>query len=245
MNIKVAFLGGGPFGNPTKQSLENTFGLVPTSQAEIWVVASYGRILKPREFNQPKYGALVVHPSLLPRYRGATPVQATLMNGDKQTGVTIIKIDEQVDHGPIIAQQTLAVSSDERYVTLISKLGELGGKLLVKTLPKYLNGEIQPAEQNHPEATFTKKLTREDGLLDLTKPADQLERQIRAYWPWPGSFIWLADQDSNRRRLIIHQAIIKGDKLVLEIVQLEGKAPVSWQSFKNGWRGIIPAELNA
>ncbi|MBI3260767.1 methionyl-tRNA formyltransferase [Candidatus Berkelbacteria bacterium] len=238
--MKVSFLGGGPFGTPIREALQKAFGLVPSGEADIWVVASYGRILKRDEFSQPRFGTIVVHPSLLPLYRGASPIQSALRHGDTKTGVALIAMDEQVDHGPIIAQKELAVSPNDRYATLAPKLAAISGDLLVKVLPKYIAGEITPVEQDHAKATFTKKLERDDGLLDLKKPADFLERQVRAYWPWPGSFVWLTDSSGAKKRLIIHQAHVADGHLIPDLVQLEGRKPTSWSEFARGWRGSAP-----
>ena len=237
MNTKISFLGGGPFGIPIHEALKKTFGLVAPDQADIWVVASYGKILKKEQFSRPRFGTIVVHPSLLPAYRGASPIQYAILNGDSITGVTIIKMDELVDHGPIIAQKELAVSPNDRYATLVGKLAELSADILEKVLPKYIGGEIAPVEQDHKKAIFTKKLEKDDGLLDLKKPADVLDRQVRAYWPWPGSFVWVVDQNSAKKRLIVHQAHVENGKFVPDMVQLEGKVVTKFADFARGWRG--------
>ncbi len=244
MEYRVAFLGGGPFGTPIREALQKAFGLVAPEQADLWVVASYGKILKPEEFSRPRFGTIVVHPSLLPAYRGASPIQSAILNGDTKTGVALIKMDEQVDHGPMIAMQELPIAPSDRYAILVAKLAELAAKLVVKTVPRYVAGEISPVEQDHAKATFTKKLERDDGLLDPAKPAHELERQIRAYWPWPGSFVWLVDQSGAKKRLIIHQAHIDNNRLVLDLVQLEGKKPTNWTEFTRGWRGSSPFIAN-
>lgn len=237
MEYKVAFLGGGPFGTPIRAALEKAFGLVSPDEADVWVVASYGKILKKEVFSRPKFGTIVVHPSLLPAYRGASPIQNALLHGDTKTGVALIKMDDEVDHGPVIAMAELAIGSSDRYAILVAKLAELAAKLVVKTLPRYLNAEISPVVQDHSKATFTKKLQRDDGLLDTAKPAQELERQVRAYWPWPGSFVWLIDSSGAKKRLIIHQAHVDNNRLVPDLVQLEGKKPASWAEFTRGWRG--------
>lgn len=245
MNYSIAFLGGGAYGEPIRAALKKRFGLVRPEQADLWVVASYGKILKPEEFLSPRYGALVCHPSLLPQYRGASPVQAALIGGDSITGVTIIKMDERVDHGPVLAQKQMAIASDDRFATLLSKLAALSADLIVKVIPPFIRGEIAPIPQDHNKATFTSKLARQDGQLDLTKPAVDLERQVRAYWPWPGSYVSITDQRGDGKRLIVHQAHVLGVKLIPDMVQLEGKAVVTWQNFLRGWRGKLPPGLGA
>lgn len=243
MNYSIAFLGGGAYGEPIRAALKKRFGLVRPEQADLWVVASYGKILKPDEFLSPRYGALVCHPSLLPQYRGASPVQAALIGGDSMTGVTIIKMDEQVDHGPLIASQQLVIAPSERFATLISRLATLSADLVVKVIPKYISGQAKLIPQDHGKATFTSKLNRKDGELDLAKPAVDLERQVRAYWPWPGSYMWVTDQNNVRKRLIVHQAHVEAGKFIPDMVQLEGKKATSWQDFFHGWRGKVPFEI--
>lgn len=243
MEYRVAFLGGGHFGTPIRDALEKAFGLVAPDKADVWVVASYGKILKQEEFSRPKFGTIVIHPSLLPMYRGASPIQNALLNGDTKTGVALIKMDEQVDHGPVVAMQELPIGPSDRYAILVAKLAELAAKLTVKTLPRYISGEISPVAQDHAKATFTKKLERDDGMLDLKKPAHELERQVRAYWPWPGSFMWLTDPSGAKKRLIIHQAHVDNNRLVPDLVQLEGKKPTSWTEFTRGWRGSKPFDI--
>ncbi|MBI3495448.1 methionyl-tRNA formyltransferase [Candidatus Berkelbacteria bacterium] len=238
--MKIAFLGGGVYGDPIRKLLNKHFELVSPENADLLVVASYGKILKPEEYNKPKYGTVVAHPSLLPQYRGSSPVQYTLLNGDKITGVTIIQIDELVDHGAILAQKELAVAPNDRFATLIARLAELSGEMLVKLIPKIERGEVMPVEQDHSKATFTKKLTKEDGKLALTKPAAELARQVRAFWPWPGSFVWIEDQNGAKKRLLIHQVHIIDDNFIPDLVQLEGKKVMNFAEFTRGWRGKLP-----
>lgn len=157
-------------------------------EAELFVLSAYGNILSKELIELPSKGVLNVHPSLLPKYRGPAPERFALLNGEEKTGVTIILMDEQVDHGPIVTQEEFVIPQDMRHEELHAKLGEIGGELLVKTLPQWLLGKITPKEQNHDQATFTKKITKEDGRIDWNKEAAYIARQIRAFDPWPGTF---------------------------------------------------------
>ncbi len=129
-----------------------------------------------------------MHPSLLPLYRGPSPIQATILNGDVETGVTIMKMDEKMDHGPILAQQKLKIKNQDNYETLGNKLFETGAELLINIFPKYIKGKIKSQKQNHKKATYTKIIKREDGRIDWSHDAKYIERQLRAFTPWPGIY---------------------------------------------------------
>tara|TARA_Y100000310_G_scaffold329325_1_gene398939 strand:+ start:3046 stop:3975 length:930 start_codon:yes stop_codon:yes gene_type:complete len=160
-------------------------------EAEFFVVAAYGNILPKELIELPPKGVLNVHPSLLPLYRGPAPERGVLLSGDKKTGVTVILVDEKVDHGPIVAKEEFSIPEDMRHEELHLKLGEIGGQLLVKTIPLWLQGKITPKEQDHSKATFTKKAKKEDGRIDWSKEAQYITRQIRAFYPWPGTYtLW-------------------------------------------------------
>ncbi|TSC55670.1 MAG: methionyl-tRNA formyltransferase [Parcubacteria group bacterium Greene0714_21] len=198
-------------------------------EAEFIVLAAYGNILPKELVGLPPKGALNVHPSLLPLYRGPSPERSALLNGDEKTGVTVIVMDEKVDHGPILAQEEFVIPEDMRHEELHAKLGEIGGELLVKTLPLWLEGKIEPKEQDHTKATYTKKLTREDGRIDWKKPAEYIERQVRALNPWPGTFTTF-----EGKRLKILKAHIEQGTLIIDELQLEGKKPTTYREFLLG-----------
>lgn len=155
--------------------------------ADLGIVADYGKIIPQAILDLFPLGCLNIHPSLLPKYRGPSPIQTAILNGDKETGVTIIKLDSQMDHGPIIASVKLTIDNLNA-MELSEKLAQAGADLLIKTLPDYLSGEIKPLPQNERDATFTKILKREDGKIIWERSALEIERQIRAYFPWPGAF---------------------------------------------------------
>lgn len=154
------------------------------------IVVAYGKILPASILNLPPFGALNVHASLLPKYRGASPIQAALLHGDQETGVTLMKMDEQMDTGPILAQEKIKVPPEANLEILHDKLALAGAKLLIKTLPLYLQGKISPEPQNNSLASYTKIIKKEDGHLDFNSPAENLARKIRAYNPWPGTFTY-------------------------------------------------------
>lgn len=203
-----------------------------TTDYSFFIIAAYGKIIPKEILDIPKYGTLNVHPSLLPKYRGPSPIQSFILNGEKETGVTIMLTDEQMDHGPILAQQELEISN-LTYKKLEEKLAELGGKLLIETIPKWLKAEIKPQEQDHSKATFTKKITKEDGLTDLkNEPAEIIERKIRAFTPWPGVYFFI-----NGKRLIITKAELADSGLKIERVKPEGKNEMDFEDFLRGYKG--------
>lgn len=210
-------------------------------KADVGVLASYGRILTKEELFMPKHGILNLHPSLLPKYRGSTPVQTAILNGEKETGLTIVKMDEEVDHGPIVAQFKEDILPADMAESLYFRLFSEGAKVLKTILPAYLKGKIKLREQEHSKATWTKKFTREDGKIDWQKPAAYIERMIRAFSPWPGTWteVSIPDRKANpirdRVRLKILKAHLENEKLVLDTVQLEGKKPVSFKQFLEGY----------
>lgn len=212
---------------------------VDAVKADIGVLASYGEIIKKDVIDLFPHGILVIHPSLLPKYRGASPIPATIANGDTVTGVTIFKMDEKVDHGPIVCQFKEDISPEDTGETLRARLFERSAKVLIETLEPYLQGKIKSKVQNDSEATYTKIITRENGFIDLNKkPDEEAERFIRAMQPWPAAwtFVHISPTDTKDRRLKILKAHLEEAKLVLDEVQLEGKLPTSWKQFKEGYK---------
>lgn len=153
---------------------------------DLFIVASYGKIIPKEIIDLPKFGSLNIHPSLLPKYRGASPIHAAILNGDRETGVTIIKMDEKIDHGPIIASAKFEVKSSKlTYQELHDKLSNLGAELLLQTLPKYLSGEIKAVPQDETQASYTKIITKEQARIKWNDSAEKIDRMIRAYHLWP------------------------------------------------------------
>ena len=161
---------------------------------DIFIVAAFGQILRAEVLDLSPYGSLNVHASLLPRWRGAAPIQAAILHGDEQTGVTIMKMDTGIDTGPLLSQQVVPIQSEDTAGTLSLKLAQRGADLLIDTLPAYLSGDLQPQPQQG-DHTYAPMLKKSDGRLDFTQSAAALERKIRAYDPWPGTFMtWQSGQ---------------------------------------------------
>ena len=152
------------------------------------IVAAYGQFFPKEILEIPTHGCLNVHPSLLPKYRGPSPIPHAILNGDRKTGVTILLIDEKTDHGPIIAQRTLVIEEQETAETLYNKLANLGANLLMEIIPQWIKKMIKPKPQDDARASFTEILTRERGRINWKKTAEDLEKEVRAFYPWPGSY---------------------------------------------------------
>jgi methionyl-tRNA formyltransferase len=156
--------------------------------SELIVVAAYGQILPKSILELPPHGCINVHTSLLPRYRGAAPIQWAILNGDAESGVTIMKMDEGMDTGPIISQQKTPIAAEDNAQTLHDRLAKLGAELLVRTIPDYIRGKLKPEPQPAEGITYTKKIRKEDGLIDWRQPARVIWNRVRAFVPWPGAF---------------------------------------------------------
>jgi methionyl-tRNA formyltransferase len=191
------------------ERIENCKLEIEKLKPDLGIVAAYGRIITKDILNIPKYGFLNVHPSLLPKYRGSSPIQAAILNGDTETGVTIMLLDEKLDHGSVISQAKTAIGPEESYEKLHNKLADLGSDLLVKTIPSWVSGEIKPLPQDENEATYTKELTRDDGKIHWEKSAEEIEGQIRAFNIWPNSFTDCDDNIFNIKRMKIWKAKVQ------------------------------------
>ena len=255
-----------PIAQPEKLSVSDIVGTGPDRAGlDLIIVAAYGKVLPSEILKIPKYGALNIHPSLLPRWRGPTPIQYAILNGDNETGVTIMLMDENIDHGPVVSNIKCQISNIKTTTQELSrKLAELGAELLINTLPKYISGEIKPQEQVHENAIYTKIISRNDGYIDWSKTAQDIECQIRAFTPWPGSFtIW-----KNKRLKITSGSVLylsAGKPLlpgqtfllddgqlavqtgmglfIIEKIKLEGKEEITMKEFLNGYAQIIGATL--
>ena len=190
-------------------------------QLRLWapdlvVVAAFGQILRQAVLDLPPLGCINVHASLLPRWRGAAPIQAAILAGDSESGVTIMKMDAGVDTGDILARRLIPLAADETGGSLFARLSPLGAELLLEVLPEYLEGSLAPYPQPQEGVTHAPMLTKRDGLLDVTQVASQLERRVRAMHPWPGAFFeW---QGNNIK---VHKA--HAEILLTSMVQLIGK----------------------
>ncbi len=208
-----------PFLQPEKLSSS----ALPAS--DLFLVASYGKIIPEKVFNLPKHGTLNIHPSLLPKHRGASPIQSAILNGDTETGVTIMLIDKEVDHGAIVAQEKLTLNGEETFESLRDTLAKLGAELFTKILPDWVDGKIEAKEQNHTEATFTKKITKQDGEIKLTDDPILNYRKYRALSPKPGVYFF----DPTGKRVIIKKAELKNSQYTPLRVIPEGEKEQDWK----------------
>jgi len=232
-------------------------------QPELIIVAAFGAILPSEVLSLPKSACLNVHPSLLPRHRGPSPVANTILCGDELTGVTIMLMDTGMDTGPILAQEKVGISFMNTTGSLSSKLADVGARLLLETLPKWLGSELKPQTQDESQATYSKLITSKDAEIDWHLSAVELWRRVRAYNPWPSCYTWC-----RGKRLKIHKAIPCGgvaegevgevialaespgvgvvtsrDVLGLCQVQLEGRREMSVDDFIRGKRDFIGCVL--
>lgn len=232
---------------------------------DILVLADYGQIVPARLVETPAHGALNVHPSLLPRHRGASPIAATILASDRETGVTVIRMDAGIDTGPIVAQERLAVGEHDAAPELETLLAALGARLLGAVLEPWLRGAIDPVPQPVEGASLTRPLRRADGRLDWARGAAELERQVRAYQPWPGSFtasplgrlsVWrsaVVEADVEDARAPEPGTVLPFGRgiavacgsgaLQLLDVQAAGGRRMSGMDLRNGYPGLVGARL--
>jgi len=175
------------------EKIRHEVTLIRELKPDLIVVAAYGQIIPVSILDIPRYGCINVHGSLLPKYRGAACLPAPILHGEKYSGVTIMKMDENLDTGPILAKKKVKLTKDETASSLHDKLAELGAKLLIKTLKKYIKGRLKPKKQNSRYASYVKMLKKEDGHINWHQSAEEIERLIRAFDPWPGTYGYLTD----------------------------------------------------
>ncbi len=190
-----------PLLQPARLRAPEAVAMIADLRPALGVLADYGQIVPPDLLAIPPFGILNIHPSLLPRHRGASPIAATIASGDRMAGVTLIRMDEGLDTGPVVATENWPLSGGETSPELESQAARRGAALLVATLDDWLARRIVPVPQATKGVTLTRPLTREDGRLDPARRAVDLERQVRAYQPWPGSFV-----ETGEGRLIVHGA---------------------------------------
>ena len=229
--------------------------------ADLFVVAAFGQILPQVVLDLPKLGSLNIHASLLPRWRGAAPIQAAVRAGDPVSGITIMRMDAGLDTGPILTQREIALVPDETGASLHDKLSALGGELLIDTLPGYLDGRIQPRVQDDSLATLAPRIQKDEGRIDWTQSAVEIDRTVRAFTPWPGTFTtWdgkllkivsggPVEGRAEPGQVVQHDqavAIGTGDGLYVPArLQLEGRAAVRAEDFARGYPAFIGARLGA
>ncbi len=238
-------------------------GPEPLAQLAAWrpdaiVVAAFGQILPRSVLDLPPHGCLNVHASLLPRYRGAAPIAAAIQDGEKVTGITIMRMDEGLDTGAILTQAECSIGPDDTTASLTARLAKLGAQLLVQTLDGWLAGVVQAQPQNDALATYCSQLEKRDGLLDWGQPAAYLDRQIRACNPWPGAYThwqgqrlkvlrarslpdWQGEGQPGQVQVVGDGiGVVTGEgSLELLEVQLAGKKPMRAAVFARGQRDLI------
>jgi len=229
---------------------------------DLIVVAAYAQLISEESLNLPKYGCLNLHASLLPKYRGSAIIQAAILNGDEQTGLTIIKMDKGLDTGPIVAQTIIKIDDNDTAETLYNKLSAMGADFMVETVKKYIAGKITPKIQNSSQTSYVKEITKSDGLIDWKKPAVNLEKFIRAMNSWPMAWTW---QDGKQVKIIAVQnqpieinsykpgktfkynnglAVQCGrDALIIKTLQLEGKNALESEEFLRGHKDFVGSVL--
>lgn len=230
---------------------------------DLIVVVAYGHLIPQEILDIPQYGCINVHASLLPKYRGASCLQAPILNGDRMSGITIMKMEAGLDTGPIIKQVAIELATDENLESLGEKLSELSGQIITRTIKDYIDGKIKETTQNEAGATYVKITKKEDGKIDFTKSATEIERMVRAFYPWPGVWFNLMIPDGKNKKIQIIKTennIITGqfapvgqffkhqkqlglqfaqDAISVLDLQIEGKKPITSQAFMNGYKDLI------
>jgi len=226
------------------------------------VVVAYGEILRREVLSLPSHRCVNVHASLLPRYRGAAPIPAAILQGDRRTGVTVMLVDRAIDSGPILSQRGEPIHDDDTTASLGLRLSRVGAELLLETLPLWLSGQIEPRAQDEDAVTFAPMISKSDGLLDWSQTVRELDLRCRAYYPWPGAFTYW-----GRRRLKVLRAQPAPEKMVdarpgtvvrltdgvgvasgngvlmLQQIQLAGKRAMSAIEFSRGQRDFVGSRL--
>ncbi len=228
--------------------------------ADLFVVVAYGKIIPKAVLDLPSRGCINVHPSLLPKYRGPSPMPWAIKEGDSTTGITIMLLDEGMDTGPLLSQVTISIDADETLETLMQKVQQQGAPLLVETIHRYLEGSVTPIVQDNTKATITTLLEREDGHINWTRSIVEIERLVRAFQPWPGTWsVWKRDGQEIRIKIFRvqesdfcadvppgtlkvkdHRLFVDGLDGTLEIINLqpEGKSAMTASAFLLGYSDI-------
>lgn len=255
-----------PVMTPEKINSSEWIKKISDLRPDLIIVCAYGQLIPKEILNIPKFGCINLHPSLLSKYRGSSPIQQAILDGEKATGVTVMLLDEKLDHGPTLTSKKEKIRGDDTAESLSQRLAESAGKLLINFLPNYLRGNYKPRPQDHKKATVTRGLSKEDGKIDWKKSAGEIDRQIRAYTPWPGGWTtWEVDGQVKMLKIIQEQkcnghkdaksgkvfltkkkklAVNCGkDTLIVEELQLEGKRAMGAEEFLRGHGRIVGAVL--
>ena len=229
-----------PLLQPERLNDPSVLDTLSTLNPQLFIVVAYGKILPPKILNIPPKGCLNVHYSLLPKYRGASPIETQILNDDRQTGVSILLLDEQMDHGPIVAQSNLPPTTDNRQLNwpmkaseLRSAYNKLAGELLVETLPLWCEEKITAREQDHTKATYTKKFTKADGEIDRADDPYKNFLKIQAFEDSIGTYFF-AETPHKKIRVVIKSAEYRDEKLLITRVLPEGKKEMGYDEFLRG-----------
>jgi methionyl-tRNA formyltransferase len=262
--VKQAALSHGiPIWQPGSLKRPENIEALAAYHADLYIVAAFGQILPQAVLDQPQYGTLNIHASLLPRYRGVSPIAEAILHGDTETGVTIMLLDAGVDTGPILLKRTIPIAEEDTTGSLTIKLAELGAIALLEALPFWVQGKLTPQPQDERLATYTHMLRKEDGEISWERPADELARVVRAYTPWPGAYTYW--RGKLLKIVSAHPAMLESAQqlkpgtvslrkengqqvlsigtadglLVVDSLQLEGKKVMSAGEFVRGHPQII------
>ena len=238
------------------EKIRDLLSVIRDAEPDLLLVAAYGQIIPKEILEIPKFKSINIHGSLLPKYRGASPIQSAILHGETQTGVTLIQMDEKMDHGPILAGKILPLSGRETFPELYQSLAQAAAGLVQETLPKWFDGTLAAREQNHDQASFCKPLNRQDGRINWSAPAVEVDRQIRALNPEPGTWTTL----NGRAIKILAAAPIQDHKielpgklylqqgeltvkcldngLVIKKIKPEGKNEMTGKDFLNGLKSV-------
>lgn len=249
----------------TPENASQFLDIVGELKPDLAILVAYGMIIPKLALDKVKRGFINVHPSLLPKYRGPSPVQTALLDNQKKTGVSIILLDEKVDHGPLIAQKSVVISANDNNQSLHNRLALVGADLLLEVLPKYIAGQISLLPQDDNLATMTRIITREDGHINWHRTAPQISQQFRAFYPWPGLFTYWGESRLKIADLSVlegnlgsnlapgtvflgqnREFLVKCSQGVIWVkrVQLAGKKELDAGAFLRGYKNIIGAVLD-
>lgn len=255
-----------PVYQPAKLRGDEAVAQLTAWSPDVYVVVAYGQILRRSILEIPKYGSVNVHGSILPRWRGASPIQAAIRAGDAETGITIMLMDEGMDTGPMLYKETVAIEPNETAQSLHDKLAAISSETLMKGLRGYLSGDIEPRPQTDDGATYANLIKKEDGNIDWSAPAVEIDRLVRAFTPWPGAFTYWNGQllkvksghplSENPNKLQPGQVTLHDPAAPLAIgtgsgryapheLQLEGRKALSVADFVNGFQEIDEVVLGS
>jgi len=253
-----------PVYQPANLKTEQAVTELESLQPDLIVTSAYGQILSRRILGLPRFGCLNIHPSLLPAFRGVSPVPAAILAGDEFTGVTIMLSDPGIDTGPVLSQAHIPVLSQDTTGSLTDKLSLIGAQLLLDVIPRWTGGQLEPKPQDDVKASYCRKINKEDGEIDWKLPAMEIWRRVRAFYPWPGSYTkwhgkqlkilaaqrWMVPTEAAIGRVIpvkdreVGFGVVTGEGVIgIIAVQYEGKKPMSAADFARGQRGFTDTVL--